>query len=311
MRLTPRSRLIRKIEILSAFLLMLWVPADGFGQEAGKTPAAAEPFRLVCGYSARTFADVGLEDAKIVTKLWTETIAGKRNGVADTVIYEDIGNIEKDVKAKKVDVLALLPDDFLALKSRLSLEAAMVTATEAGPFVKVLLLARKDKGLRRVQDLKNKNLVPANGQFSSLYQIWCETILMREGLNAPIKAPRKPNQAVLAVFFQQADACIVNQATFQVMTELNPQIGRELGIVAESPDLGGGVIAFRKDYSETHKETVREALTTLHADPKGRQLLTLFQLQRLVPYQPGYFDTMETLIKEHRSLKMKKERLNS
>jgi len=43
-----------------------------------------------------------------------------------------------------------------------------------------------------------------------------------------------------------------------------------------------------------------EILQDMHNDPKGKQLLTLFRINRLVPFRTEHLAAAEKVIREHR-----------
>jgi phosphonate transport system substrate-binding protein len=297
--------------VASAFLAcaVLFIAAD-----PGKTGAAdtQDPaFSLMIGYMASVFVDVDMDDARVVTKLWSDLVVRKKSGKAETTIYQDLSVLERDLKAGKVDMAILVANEFMELRNRAPLEAIMVSSREKEFYEELYLLVRKDSGIRSVKDLRNKTFILQKGQYAVVHKIWLETLLMKEGDHdarqffSAVKDARKPSQAVMPVFFRQADACIITRNGFDVMAEMNPQLRNELLILARSPKIASGVIALRKDYREDRKETVRELLSTLHEDTQGKQLLTLFRMSKLVPFRQEYMTSMEAFLREHRDLKVR------
>jgi phosphonate transport system substrate-binding protein len=147
-------------------------------------------------------------------------------------------------------------------------------------------------------------------QSRTLHMVWLETLLMREGFRraeeffSSVREVRRPSQAILPVFFKQADACLTTRRSFDLACEMNPQVGMELMVLAQSPDLAGGVIVFRPTYEEKHKELMMEVLEKLEEDPQGKQLLKLFRMSRLHPFKPEYLMTVETLFRQHDTLRV-------
>jgi phosphonate transport system substrate-binding protein len=88
---------------------------------------------------------------------------------------------------------------------------------------------------------------------------------------------------VLPVFFRQADACLVTRLGYATMCELNPQLAKQLRILAESPKLLTSFLAFHKDCPPETRRKFRAAVTELHKSVVGRQALMLFGSTRLVP----------------------------
>lgn len=129
-----------------------------------------------------------------------------------------------------------------------------------------------------------------------------EGILNPQTFFSIVKEVQKPSQGVLQVFFQQAEACIVNRNTFNIMTELNPQVGKEIMPVFASPGIPGGVVSLRVDLDQRNKKTITDTLTSMHTNPQGKQLLTFFRKKKLVPFKVEYLNAIEDLVKEHRDL---------
>ncbi|NVN89656.1 MAG: PhnD/SsuA/transferrin family substrate-binding protein [Desulfuromonadales bacterium] len=282
------------------------------------SPVAAEigPFHLGIGFSSRAFANVPKEDIRIAVKVLSEKVARKVVGSAESRVYDSSEDFERDLKAKKLDVMALTPEEFIHLRNRVPLEAAMVTVAQKNLQVDLLLLVRKDSGLNSMADLKKKSIsLPAlMSQLGSTYHTWLETLVMKEGGDSlethfsSVKDARNGSQAVMAVFFRSAAAGVASSQAFEVTAELNPQVARDLKVIARIGGLAGGVIALRQDLPEDRKQKVRQALKTLHEDQEGRQMFMLFQLNRLTPFRPEYLKGTESLYAAHRNLKARMAR---
>jgi ABC-type phosphate/phosphonate transport system substrate-binding protein len=161
-----------------------------------------------------------------------------------------------------------------------------------------------------LKDLKNRSIVipSINAQNGNVYHLWLDMLLAREGFPgtdsffSSIQEARTASLALMQVFFRTADACIVTGHVLDLASELNPQVGRELQVLAKMGKLAGGIIALRHDLPAQRKQKIKEALMTLRDDQEGRQLFVLFQLERLVPFRPEYLKETEAFIAEHRQL---------
>jgi ABC-type phosphate/phosphonate transport system substrate-binding protein len=91
-------------------------------------------------------------------------------------------------------------------------------------------------------------------------------------------------QTVLPVFFESADACLVTRQASETMCELNPQLRRRLLVLAVSPKLFAAFfgVQVQKDAPDAVKSKIRQALLGYYDTPGGRQILTLFQSNRLI-----------------------------
>jgi ABC-type phosphate/phosphonate transport system substrate-binding protein len=277
---------------------------SGSAAEAGR-------FHVNIGFSSKAFVNTPREDIRVAVRILSQKIAKNTVGSADSRIYDSTAEIEQDLKAKRLDAVALTPEDFLEIGARTPVEPVMVTATDKGHEVELILLTRKDSGIGAIRGLKNKIIaVPARiVQYGNMYFTWVETLSMREGFHnmekffSSVRETKTPSLSLMQVFFRQADACVVTRQVFELTSELNPQIGKELKVIERFGKLAGGIIVFRPDLQEDRKQKLLKALRTIHEDHEGRQLVLLFQMNRLVPYRPEYMRATEAFFAEHRTLK--------
>jgi ABC-type phosphate/phosphonate transport system substrate-binding protein len=268
-------------------------------------------FHLNIGFSSRVFVNVPREDVKVAIQVLARKIAVKTVGSADARVYESDFEIERALKGKTLDMVALMPEQFIHMREQTPLEPIMVTATGNSSELELLLLARKDSGVSRFADLRNRTIaLPAeNSQLGAIYRSWLDNLAMKEGAkSAPaffssITETRGASPAVMSAFFRKSDACIVSNNAFDVLNELNPQLARDLKVIAKIGKLVGGLIAVRQDLPNERKQKVRQILKTLHEDPDGKQVLLLFQLSGIREFQPENLKATVALLAENRELK--------
>jgi len=113
----------------------------------------------------------------------------------------------------------------------------------------------------------------------------------------------KPSQAIHAVYFGSADVCVTTEQAFQTMVELNPQVGKKLKIISTSPGLLQGVSIYRSGYPKILREKIETICLRLKTYPRGKQVLTLFQIDDLAIPSRNDFDETRRLYGEYRRLK--------
>ena len=165
------------------------------------------------------------------------------------------------------------------------------------------LIVRRDAGISGINQLKNRRIfIHPRSSHDGAHILWINSLLKENGLPnyerffRTIKTVEKPSQAILPVFFKQTDACLVFRRSYQTVVDLNPQIGQQLLVIAQSPPILRGILAFRNDYSDKAKKVVMKTMTELHTHPQGRQILTLLRYDRLVDFKPVYLNTIAALL---------------
>jgi len=78
------------------------------------------------------------------------------------------------------------------------------------------------------------------------------------------------------------------------------QIGRELTVLVHSPGFATGVIAMRKAAGDQIRDAVIKALLEMHLDQRGKQIMTLFRIKRMIPFLPEHMVSVEKVIKKRR-----------
>ena len=86
------------------------------------------------------------------------------------------------------------------------------------------------------------------------------------------------------------------------MAELNPQISRQLKILAASKEYVPGFLAFRKGYQSKIKGIILNRIEIWGQTAPGRQIFTIFQTDALVIKPFNILGPTMELIKEHRRL---------
>ena len=81
------------------------------------------------------------------------------------------------------------------------------------------------------------------------------------------------------------------------MSELNPQVGSNLVILAVSEPYVATITCLSKSgwNSARARQDVIDAIAELHLEPNGRQVLTMFKLEQVVPFKEEYLDSARKL----------------
>jgi phosphonate transport system substrate-binding protein len=282
-----------------------------YAQPVETTP---ESKHLRVGYSKSTFSGVNVNDAQVAMGMVASYLNEKMGSqhITKTVIFDDMDTMIESIKAKKIDAVSMSTLEYFRLKS-LMLPIEPFNVSVNGDTVgdeHVVLVNKKDK-INNLSQLRGKKIIVEMGSNGRLALLWFTTLLLKRGLPesddffSDIKKVEKISQAVLPVFFMQADACIVRRTGFQTMVEMNPQINKNLIVLQKSPAFQEIVFCMQKDYDDKTKKMMMDVSETLHLDPKGKQMLLLFRKDRVLPFKPEYIESVESLIKEYNELKRK------
>jgi ABC-type phosphate/phosphonate transport system substrate-binding protein len=308
-RTTPRTT----GRLLSAGMFCLAAlglrPSAPAAAASGEERSPTAPVRFA--FSSRMFVDVNENDARAAMKVWGQTVSVERGIPLDPVfqIFVGTGAIATAIRGRLVDAITLPTDEYWELRNEVPLGSIVIGSKGGESTEQYVLLVRGDSGIQRLADLRGHSLVIYQNPLTSLAPAWLETELLQHQLGLTeqfwgrITESAKLLRAILPVFFHQADACLVTLKGFETMAELNPQIGRQLQVLAKSEAVVPNLFCFRGDYRSPYREKILQEISRLGETTAGQQTLALFQTDRLFPGDPASLAGAFALLDLHRRLR--------
>jgi len=297
-----------------AALLITWIAAgatdavDGAGgPEAGPTARRV----LEVGYSSELLPRVDLDDARAATSAWISHLVEKTRVQASTDVryYDEAAAILRSLEARTADLLVLSPLQYLEIRATPLLRPIFISSLDGHVGKCYVLLSRQDSGIDALGALRSKRILIHQSGLGTVSQVWLGTSLLRRGLPegaaffASQEVVERASAAVLPVLFRQADACLIALHEYEAMCQLNPQLGADLREIGRSPRFARGPICLRPELYEELSSVFDESILSLHADPRGRQMLALFGVDRVVPFEPHYLESLVSLVEEYAQLR--------
>ena len=280
------------------------VPKEANSQGTGEVI----PFTLA--YSADIFTEINENDATASVRVWTQAIA-RRKGIPVNAAGKEIRGTDsmiEELRTGKIDAATMLTDEFKAVSRRVAFSHLFVAVVGGDLTEEYVVLVHKDSAPETLAQLQGHTLMLFRNPRNSLAETWLETQLLKAGspkipvFFGRIQRPAKLSSAILPVFFKQADACLVTRRGFDVMRELNPQVGRQLRVIAASPPLVPMVLAMRSGYESELLDEIVASMRDLHKTPEGRQILTVFQCERVEEVPMARLGPSLSLLDEHEKL---------
>ncbi len=174
----------------------------------------------------------------------------------------------------------------------------LLLATRSGRWeTRFVLLVSNTSGIQNLRDLENRTLLVHRDGCGNLVDYWLDTAIavgtgrQRQSF-ARYQTVTQPREAVLPVFFGEADACVVSVAAYQSVVAQNPvQIPTRLTPLVKSKELPGQVVACRLNLTlEAQRRVIKQArrLTWDFGEEPGA----------LIPVEEVAFDNMQALLAE-------------
>ena len=270
---------------------------------------SSKTVRPSIAFQNKVVVETEIKDANSAIDYWIRTIAGRLNAELIGKIYENLELLHKDFKNGLIDWAILAPNDYVQFMNDIEAELGPVPLIEGKTKREYFLVVRSDSSISHIGDLKGKRMAWVTENDAG--RIYVNTLLMQNKLPEiedyfdVCIDKRTFSQAILAVFFGQADACITNDKTFKTLGVLNPQIRERLKILAASPAYLHAVSIFKKNIDPKIKSDIENEVYNLNGTVEGKQILMLFRIDGMVPvHEPDLNPTIE-LMKEYFKLKAK------
>ncbi len=252
--------------------------------------AAAEggaPIRLAISESL--VSDVNINDARAAMVIWLNKMMEDTHISIEMNprVFDPPEEILRRARANQFDTVALNVVEYRQIAEFLDPSQIVAENGSAGPE-QYLLLAKRGSGIQRLADLHGRRLCVLKATKMCLASAWLSSILdearlaQSEQFFGSTVTDTKASRVVLPVFFGQADACLTSKQSFDTMCELNPQVGKDLAVIASSQPLYVTFYTFHKNYHGVSREKLERVYSDLPSTPAGRQLATLFQFDSLV-----------------------------
>lgn len=299
-----RSR-FRRSPALWAMILLLFGPVASRADSSGTAPA---PFRI--GFSSSLFTDVNENDATAAVKIWSDLIADERAFPVDpqTAIFKNLDALRRALRDGRVDAVGMDTIEYGALRDEIRFDPLFFTFEDGSPTERYVLLAHRDGPVRAPADLEGKRLRIHRNARTCLALVWLDILLAEQGrgraadIAADITWETQLSKVVIPVFFQQSDACVTTRRGFDLMRELNPQLGTNLVVLAESPRIVTRIFVFRADFQTPFREQIISSVDSLDESVAGKQVLNLFQTEDLRKKSAALLDSALEMIDAHERL---------
>ena len=284
-------------------------PAGGQG-----TAPLLRKSRLHVVYSSSVFRTVSKNDAIAAMRVWVATV-GRQKGFdleCSVEVIDGLAELSRRVKEGPPGVVLLDAFEYFDLANLGLLVPTFVGSKGKGddPVYYALLVSR-DSGVETVADLRGKTLVSYAGSRSDIGRKWLDALLhdsklgVAEQFFRSVNSTSNPSAAVLPVFFGREGAGVVDRNAFEVMKEMNPQLGSKLRILAVSPPLADGILCIDKRPID-YREELLDGLKNLHQDAAGRQILLVFKSNKLKPVDAEILDRLRELWVKQRLISEKR-----
>jgi phosphonate transport system substrate-binding protein len=272
--------------------------------------AESDDFTLNIAYSARIFEDANMADVRATTKVLIDTIGARnphfRGG--EVQIFQTLPEWRTAAEAGVLTLCILSITDYLELEPDGFLEPLFLYEDGSGIGEELLVLVHKKSGVESIDQISGLNLRIPQNRFAPIARMWLDSLNVKP---ARIEEKGKGGKAILSTFFLHQTACVVTRGTYEAMKELNPQIGRDMMILARSPNYISDIICMSRPCNPNARAFILETLPILQDDDATDQIMVAYGIDRFAPFVSSYLESMRDLVAQQKRLMAQTRALNT
>lgn len=298
--------MIAKTILHCSILLMIFFTLSNAQQARIPMNNSALP-RCAFGFEKTILKETDIKDARSAIDYWITDVGKIIDMRIEGYVFNDFNSIMQKINNNEIDVANISPLSYLKNKQKLNLVAGFAPLIGGKKIRKYLLIVHSDSMISGIKDLKGKKLaVLKENEVGKLY---LNILLLRnvkkeaEGFFASISEKDRYSQVILSVFFGQMDAGIATETSFKSMVELNPQIGKRLKVIAESPEVIHMISFFNKNFKTSLREKVIDGILHIGDVVQGKQIMVAFRVDGFVRATESDLESLNALLKEYKKLK--------
>lgn len=293
-QLFDASRCWRIKRLLLAGLFLLILPGLALAQDV-----------LRMGFNVKITRDLNRSEVQAAMSLWADELSKKFGVPARTEFYEDMASLRRDFDQGKVNFVIAASMD-IARNFSLA-ELADGFRGELLNDHTLLLLANKDARIADVRALAGKRIAILAGD--DLSEVYLETLCLRhyqrpcKQVFGSIESVANSNQLMMKLFFRKADLVLSKLNGYETARELNPQIGLTTQEVTRFPLKSTYYGLYSRKVSPDFRERSLKQVPGMHKEARGRQVLEVFKLDRLVIASEQELQPVYALLADYEALR--------
>jgi phosphonate transport system substrate-binding protein len=212
-------------------------------------------------------------------------------------VATDYNGVIEALRAKKLDVALLGPFSYVLAASIAEVDPIAIPETQKqGPSYRALIIARKDRNIRSLADLKGRTFAFVDPSSTSGH-LFPKSAMLRAGLN-PDKDMRaifagSHDASAIAVQNGKVDAAAVADGLYQAAVARGVINADEMVIVWTSDPIPGAPLVIRRDLPEPLKQRIRAAFASMHDIPWAKGTI----IKRWVPASDENFAVVREMSK--------------
>lgn len=275
--------MIKKIQSL-LLLVVLLVPTLGMSEES-----------LLMGVFPRRSATLTSQFFSPLAEYLSKNL-GKP---VKLVTAKDFPTFWEGVKKKRYDIVHY--NQYHYIESAEDYQVIASNQEQGKDMIAGAIYVRDDSSIENIEQLRGKNIIFGGGPDAMMSYIVPRYLLLKGGLGkddfTTTFATNPPN-AILAVFFKQADAGGAGDVVMNLPVVTKIANNNELRYLAVSKPIKHLPWTVRRDLPEPLRQKIRDLMTRLGESERGKDILKAAHVNGFSPANDSDYDSSRKIIKD-------------
>lgn len=270
-------------------------------------PVLAEPTddTVRMGFHVKIARDLSRAEVKAALSFWANELGSKFGVPTQVRFYDDMGALRRDFDSGQVNFVITSSMEFVHHFKIEELAEGFVGAIQVDHSL--MLASRAESDIRSVENLAGKSI--ALFKDDELSEVYLETLCLRhyrracKEVFAKMETADTSNTLAMRLFFGKVDVILTRKNGLELAKELNPQMGKAIRVVREFPVKSSYYGFFSRAVDPAFRTRALMHVQTMHENPRGRQVLEVFKLDRLKLASEDELQPFVRLLHDYESLR--------
>ncbi len=296
------------IKIFASILFMYFCSSASFADNTDENNTTKSAIAIIY---KEGLASIDNKDVRLAMNLLLQEVTAKSQYKIQTKFLDNPEKIVKEFQNAKVNLLIL---DFINyLKNYEKINSSVkdrwiLLSKKDNTLRRFYLLVNKKSAINSLKDLQSKTIGLL--KYDSMQKLFLDYSLLKDQNQTSDtffkekKLFLKPSRALIKLFFNKIDACIVSEYAWDTAVEINPQFKKRLKIIQKSKDIFPPValILIHKN-SPFFSKLYEKFVFTSQMNSKSKQILNMYQAVQSVNLSEKEVQPIYTYYKEYLKLK--------
>ncbi|MDH7604822.1 MAG: PhnD/SsuA/transferrin family substrate-binding protein [Melioribacter sp.] len=210
--------------------------------------------------------------------------------IVEPHFYNTPDELYKDVYNNSLDIINISSWDYYKLKFTNRLKPILVASSnEKEKKERFYLIKHISNPVENVEQLINQKIVLPKFNSVQLAKSWLQVELYdklgkkKYRTIKIVESRNNDNYELYSVFFKRIDYAVIRESSYLTAAELNPQLRKQISILAKSSGYIYYFAAARRNFDEELCNEIKKVGMNLHTSVAGKQILNLMRGARIFP----------------------------